>query len=317
MSKKGLNKENLFTIASFDIGIKNLAFCIMQFDKDAPDGKQFPILEWKNIDLTDNQQLTDKECDGIVKAKSIKCDKQAKVTVDGKNYCCTHNPKKDTVKPKNVPKAASIPLKKLCITLSERLDEYSELWKTKVDHVVIETQFSRNRKMICQSDMLYSYFIIKHITNPDSRVSDIKFISSRNKLQVYKGPKLEPENKRKNAKDQRKMLAVEHCKAMIKGDQPHLDYLNKFPKKKDDLSDCFLQGAWYLKIARQPKVKSNASNVKAESESESEELNEVKIEVKTAVKTEVKKSKPKAKESKAKAKPKIKVKKGKKEEKNE
>ena len=92
---------------------------------------------------------------------------------------------------------------------------------------------------------------MKNILNDKSRLSDVKFISSKHKLQVYTGPKITVN--RKNPKDQRKLLAVEYCKYMIKNDTPNFEYLNKFPKKKDDLSDCFLQGAWYLKFAKHPK----------------------------------------------------------------
>ncbi len=257
--KKEENKkeENPFTIASFDIGIKNLAFCIMQYEPDNPVGKQFPILEWKNIDLTDSEGLTDQFCSANLKSKKtddgnhVKCKKQAKIVADGEYYCAVHNPDKKKYIISKSPKAYDIPLKKSCVKLITRLDEYKDWWLTKVDHVIIETQFTRNRKMITQSDLLYSYFIMKHILNDESRISDVKFVSSRNKLKVYTGPKVTVN--RKNAKDQRKMLAVEYCKYMVKNDTANLEYLEKFPKKKDDLSDCFLQGAWYLKFSKHPK----------------------------------------------------------------
>lgn len=258
--------ENIFTIASFDIGIKNLAFCIMQYDEKAQKGKQYPILEWKNIDLTDAEGITESICCADLKSKKdesgnfIKCPKQAKLQVEGKFYCATHNPDKKKYSVPKVAKAYTIPLKKSCVNLVKRLDEFSDVWTTKIDHVIIETQFTKNRKMICQSDLLYSYFIMKHILNDESRISDVKFVSSRNKLKVYDGPKVTIN--RKNAKDQRKLAAVEYCKYMIESDKEHLEYLNKFPKKKDDLSDCFLQGAWYLKFAKHPKKGNAKKNIK-------------------------------------------------------
>jgi hypothetical protein len=251
-------KNNVpFTIASFDIGIKNLAFCVMQYEPENPAGKRYPILEWKNIDLTDSEGLSDQFCSAHLKSKKdengnpVKCEKQAKLTVEGEHFCAVHNPDKKKYKIKKTPKAYSIPLRKSCVNLVTRLDEHADIWSKKVDHVIIETQYTRNRKMICQSDLLYSYFIMKHILNDESRISDVKFVSSRNKLKVYTGPKVTVN--RKNAKDQRKLLAVEYCKYMIKQDKTNLKYLEKFPKKKDDLSDCFLQGAWYLKFAKHPK----------------------------------------------------------------
>ena len=60
---KKTKKGNIpFTIASFDIGIKNLAFCVMHYVPSNPLGKRYPIQEWKNIDLTDSDGLSDRFC---------------------------------------------------------------------------------------------------------------------------------------------------------------------------------------------------------------------------------------------------------------
>ena len=69
-----------FTIASFDIGIKNLAFCVMQYDPNQPVGKRYPILEWKNIDLTDSDGLTDQFCSAYLKSKKGKDGKDEDLT---------------------------------------------------------------------------------------------------------------------------------------------------------------------------------------------------------------------------------------------
>ncbi len=235
-----------FTVASFDAGIKNLAFCVMQRE-----ASKYPLLEWKNIDLTADGEVSNMTCSGVIKSKKddngnpLQCTKQSRVKVNDKYYCTVHNPDKATAVKGAVDttKAGSLPLQQLCVTLAKTLDQYEKLWLM-VDHVIIEKQYSKNRKMICLSDMLYSYFVLKHIMNPDSRIKQIKFIHAKHKLEVYKGPKVV--SKRKGAKAQRKDIAVHHCRSLIEGDAKSLEFLNKFPRKKDDLSDCFLQGAWYL-----------------------------------------------------------------------
>jgi len=81
--------------------------------------------------------------------------------------------------------------------------------------------------------------------DPQSRITHVKFVSSRNKLQIYDGPPVTVK-KRKDPKAERKQLAIVHCEYFIRGNEEKLKYFKQFPKKKDDLSDCFLQGAWYL-----------------------------------------------------------------------
>lgn len=236
-----------FTIASFDIGLKNLAFCVMQYEVN---GNQYPIIEWKNIDLTGGEDnVEDHNCEAKIESglrKGKLCGGGAKIMTDENQYYCNrHNPDKEkyTARKKRLVKTVSI--KEMCCTLSDHLDRFYDLFKT-VDHIIIESQFSKNRKMLCLSDMLFAYFILKHIRNDDSKCKDVKFIAAKNKLTVYDGPAVECN--RKNAKDKRKQLAIKYCEYMIRSDEERLKEFNKFPRKKDDLSDCFLQGAWYLKL---------------------------------------------------------------------
>ena len=48
---------------------------------------------------------------------------------------------------------------------------------------------------------------------------------------------------------QRKKLGVQTCLEMVNSDFRFKDWETFFAKhnKKDDLSDCFLQGIWYIK----------------------------------------------------------------------
>ena len=232
-------------IASFDVGVKNLAFCVMHYDETAPSGKQFPIRLWKCIDLTNSSGIGDRICEGR-KANGDKCPHGAKVITDEDvAYCGVHNPDKTTLKPQKEKKIGSFSYEQLGNILMDRLDALGDIWRT-VDHVIIEQQFTKNRKMIFLSAILFSYFMQSGQRNDDSRIKRVKFASSRNKLQVYDGPAI-TEIKYKDPKRNRKWLAPKHCEYLIRDDAEQLAFFQRFPRKKDDLADCFLQGADYLK----------------------------------------------------------------------
>jgi len=79
---------------SFDVGIKNLAYCIINFDKEQP--SLFPIQEWGIINLIENEQnesFEKEKCKCHNKNKKI-CGGNAKyvATINNKNmfYCNRH-----------------------------------------------------------------------------------------------------------------------------------------------------------------------------------------------------------------------------------
>lgn len=256
-TNKITNKK--FTIASFDIGVKNLAFCVISKKESQNEGSKYQIDLWKDISLIKDCETDYHTCQGKLKAKKKGeeekvCGSKSKIkTDDGKYFCMRHNPDKNKYKLPKKKKAVKIPRLDMCKALINCLDSFPQLLND-VDLVVIEQQFKMNPTMITLSNMLYSYFVMKGVMVSDKRLSDVKFISSRNKYKVYKGPFIKCEHL-KDPKAQRKWLAIKYCEHMIKSDEKWLKYLNSFPKKKDDLSDCFLQGAYYLEFRKPPKKK--------------------------------------------------------------
>jgi len=228
-------------VASFDIGIRNLAFCILE-------GKNHDIKLWKLIDLKKKYQH---KCNAILKSgkrKGQECGKKAKRQLKkdlAKYFCLSHIPKKDSIrkykKLRNGPKKMTI--QDTCLELVKCLDTYPELLQ--VDRVLIENQPKKSRLRNVMNQ-IYSYFIIRGMIDPEEpQIKKVLFISAHNKLKVYRGPFVKCDHLKRKY-DRTKYLGVKYCQYMIKDNKERLEFLNSH-KKKDDLADSFLQGAYYLK----------------------------------------------------------------------
>jgi hypothetical protein len=124
--------------------------------------------------------------------------------------------------------------------------------------IIIENQIGPiANKMKTIQGMLAQYFIMKN-----NNIS-IDFISATNKLKDFMPVVAVPvpmdtkdsdnkENKEKKEKldyKQRKKLGIQTCSNFVDNDIRFKEWCDFFYKhqKKDDLSDCFLQGMWYIK----------------------------------------------------------------------
>jgi len=110
-----------------------------------------------------------------------------------------------------------------------------------IDTIIIENQIGPlANKMKTIQGMISQYFIMK---NNNIR---IEFISASNKLKDYINTN---EKKEKMDYKQRKALAVKTTTDMVTNDEKFKEWEPFFTKhsKKDDLSDCFLQGLWFIK----------------------------------------------------------------------
>ena len=96
--------------------------------------------------------------------------------------------------------------------------------------------------------IVYSYFLIHGVCNKDSNITGLEMINARNKLKVYKGPVVlcPYENTKKNRYKINKYLAVKYCEKMIDEEDDKFKDLYNQSKKKDDLSDSYLQGIYFL-----------------------------------------------------------------------
>ena len=107
-----------------------------------------------------------------------------------------------------------------------------------IDHVIIENQIgpSANRMKTIQG-MLVQYFIMS-----SHQVKNIEFISSSNKLKCISDTSI------KTKYLERKKIGIETCLKIITDEPIFNEFITYFKtnKKKDDLSDCFLQGYWFI-----------------------------------------------------------------------
>lgn len=221
-------------ILSFDVGIKNLSFCLLN---------DTVIEDWGILNI-----CTDDVCEHCSK-DGKRCDKSAKFRdVSGFQVCSAHKKLKQysDKKFKGVPKKKNPMLDQgKCIveTLSKKEDFCN------VDLVVIENQPAlKNPTMKSIQMILYSYFLINGVTKDESSIEDIQMINARNKLKAYDGPVVPCDIKDKYKKT--KFLGIQYCLSMIVESEQDDQWVNLFTtsKKKDDLADAYLQGMYVLGI---------------------------------------------------------------------
>jgi hypothetical protein len=202
-------------------------------------------------------------CCHILKNKNKTCNKKSnwKYNFNGENkYLCTSHKKHflnkeqksrclNKLKKMNATKAPIDFLKEKLIKI---LDQHPQLLN--VDKVVIENQPSlKNPKMKSIANTLYCWFLIRGIIDKDknnSTISNITFMSPSNKLKVESDNTIKILSRSKNETEKYKLtkkLGIIYCKQLIKNDNDNLTILEGH-KKKDDLCDAFLQGAYYLTI---------------------------------------------------------------------
>jgi len=222
-------------ILSFDIGIKNLSYCLFDSDTDE-------ILDWDLINLCSDVEFY---CDRVLKNKKI-CNKKAKYYSEDEYFCNRH---KDS-KSKEIKKEKKIP-KDYAIDIKKQLDERKEL--SDIDIVLIENQpVLKNPVMKTIQVIVFSYFCFK-ITNNNNL--DVLNVSARTKEKL---PTLDKEwvntsyykdyiSQTENTKDKykiRKIICKEYAKYLL-DEKPELQSFLMEHKKQDDLTDSFLMCVYY------------------------------------------------------------------------
>jgi hypothetical protein len=303
-------------LISFDVGIKNMAYCIFEIFT----GSQITIIDWGILNLMDITQDQSQLCNacidvdvkkkkkGVLENLVVKppktCGKKAKYQKGEYCFCETHAKKSEWMLPTKDLSMISIKKKKMnelvifcknhflftdpisgksvdILHRKDLLEVISQFLEKKVlkliknvhqktadetdlitigrnmqqrldaiqhlqglTHVIIENQISpiANRMKTIQG-MLAQYFIMRDGGEPSLK---IEFISSANKLKGLTIHTVEVNEQSKYK--QHKKDAVNICSNFLENNENLQSWKTMLDSpKKDDLSDCFLQGIWYLK----------------------------------------------------------------------
>jgi hypothetical protein len=270
-------------ILSIDVGIKNLAFCLFE---QPDNSTQFKITKWDTINISEQETLkcnfVEKGiiCNKIAKFKKDEncfCLKHSKK----QQFCIPTSEQKPSfinkqkiqklyeiadsncIKYENKVKKADLIMlinkyiesnyfKTIEITNASQVNlfnigmnikhHFNNLFLNEgiIDAVIIENQISPiATRMKTIQGMIVQYFVMSNLN-----VKNIEFISASNKLKCCE----KTINSSKTTYSERKKIGIEKCLEIISNDfrfNEHIQYFNSH-KKKDDLSDSFLQGIWYI-----------------------------------------------------------------------
>ena len=218
---------------SFDIGIRNLAYCIVN-DK-------LIIEDWDIINIVDDEPIY--KCSQTNKNKK-KCNFKATYKKEN-NYCCNKHYKELKDKSYKIIKKINtnkIDLDILGISLLNKLKEI-ELFK-ECEYIILENQpVLKNPKMKSIQMIIYTYFLMLQIEY--NKIKKIKMFLPKNKLKIYDGPKLETLSKNKYENRKKQSIVITTYFLEKYNEDSMILYLNNH-SKKDDLCDCYLQALCYI-----------------------------------------------------------------------
>jgi len=275
-------------LLSFDVGIKNLAYCLLSIneikDTNEDNSKHFiEIVKWNIIDLSCDKEAGIETVEKILK-QCCKCKKSATYCThsntmlpeDVVKFCKKHaeeaqlpmHPKLLKSNSKNGHTPYIVPLSKKKVSCNKinivdlgknikcHLDVIFAEHMDKIDAILIENQIGNlaGRMNVLQG-MISQYFIMRNITS-------IEFISATNKLKLFKtvinkkangdgGGNLDNvlESEKKLYK-MRKDAGKMVCRSLLSFYPKLNEWVATYDehKKKDDLADCFLQGYYYAHL---------------------------------------------------------------------
>lgn len=209
-------------VLGFDIGIKNLSYCVLN--------EHYDILHWGIINVLDHEITSCCVCDKPAKYKEEK-------------YFCGRHKTKTSIK-LVFKKVSDLSLFDLQTKIIQGLDKHKELLD--VDYIVLENQPRFNIKMKTIASALYTYFLIRCKIDNNLNLNHIHYIHPNDKIKKidYTGPEYKSQKKTKYEKD--KDTSIVYCKYLIKDDEKNLNFLLSQNQKIDDLTDSYLTARSYL-----------------------------------------------------------------------
>jgi hypothetical protein len=241
-------------ISSFDIGIKHLAFSIIDIE-----GEKHSIIAWNVINVLSEIEescsiegcerpathtcVTDSTSDDSSKTVAGCCAKVKCIKAFDAKYPPSAYPR-TAIKKRHAVRQHS--LMELCHCILNSLERYKKLVITS-DVIVLENQpVLKNPTMKSIQMFIFSYLLIHGAKN-------IALFNARFKLNEYSGPEVNVSHK-KTEYAKRKALSVAYAKTIMNsercsngGESSIWNVIFEGSKKKDDLADCYLQGLTYYR----------------------------------------------------------------------
>jgi hypothetical protein len=236
-----------------DTRIKEFNECFLIYDKNNCDNK----------DNKDNKDICN-----YINNKSTICNKKISFINNNVYYCSTHAKqmyktlqKSSDLKPFKLKNSATLNFDDVKFRLIMELENRKNLLSA--NYVVIENQPSlKNPRMKSIASAIYDYYLIRGIIDKDitkSNITQVKFMSPSNKLKIATEGDIKQLIKAKKTDDTKaykltKSLGIKYCLELIQHLPIYVKHFNSH-KKKDDLADSFLQGAYfYSNNINTPKV---------------------------------------------------------------
>lgn len=258
-------------IISVDVGIKNLAICMLSA---VPGGSPLKktdceILYWKWMDIQSSQMMHPQKkekskkktsqilkCETIVKKSGKVCNRNGLPNMKGKIVCGIHDSKRKKIpNPQQVCHAMHQSMSVVLDEIGEKLECLKEPHDIRV---VIEQQSLNSKILLLCSHVIFSKFI-EYFDNG----VPVKFAPAYNKLLVYDGPPIQCTLK--SAYAHRKHLSKKQTEYFL-DKQGATENFKTFYKncksKQDDISDAFLQGLYEAFGAANKTIKTDTSNAK-------------------------------------------------------
>lgn len=234
-------------ILSWDIGIINLSYCILEKIDNT-----ISIKEWNVINL--EEQCPIMTCSAKCKNGNNCTRKAIFLSKDKKIGFCRMHHKLTDVECKEIKKTKK--KKEDLITIGSRLiNELENRFNNNMvfDNVLLENQPSlKNPTMKSIQIIIYSYFLIKGYTIEPKDVKHIQMISATQKNKYCNEYSKNNNNivkpTTKSSYNNAKKLAILVTQDLLETNDFLNEYLEFFKenKKKDDLADSYLQGLQYL-----------------------------------------------------------------------
>lgn len=270
-------------ITSFDVGIKNLAMCIIDVVKQnkktcSSDGCSLTACKKNSDNVYCTRHSKGKQNITVIPKKEmpnniiIKKWEIINLAEEEMNINLSRKCSVDNCKTKPTKQTLGRNKTFYCTKHSKKLTEETESMKNKVlvhDLALygkrMQNYFEKNKEILLSSDLIvienqpvltsptfksYQMIIYSWFLFQDKKVS---LVSANSKLKVYTGNDKEELDKQANTNKKggkrtdyatRKNQGILHARAMLKNDSSSLKFLDDHPTKIDDLCDSFLLGCY-------------------------------------------------------------------------